>query len=127
MKKETMTIKEFMSRDFKAEREERNKKIFKTSIKVAATSTILVFGFDTLAFATDGNAIDQKANSIYAKLLLIGKWVIIIKGAMDTINNMLKGDNDSAKKSFLGYLLVYVILHGFPWAMNEVDNMFKEI
>jgi hypothetical protein len=127
MRKETMTIKEFMSRDFKAERIARNKKIAKTSIKVAATSSILIFGFDTFAFATDGDVIDRKANVIYGKLLLLGKWVIIIKGAIDTINNMVKGDTDTAKKSFLGYLLIYVILHSLPWAMNEVDNLFKEI
>lgn len=81
---------------------------------------------DTLSVTTIGNnSIDTGAKKIYAKLLNVGKWVIIFKGAWDTINNTIKEDFDKAKRSFLQYLLIYLILLAFPWALDEVDSVFS--
>lgn len=76
-------------------------------------------------FASSG--IEVGAERLYAKLLSVGKWVIIFKGGFDIIKNMASGDFDSAKKGFLSYLVVYVFLFGLPWAMNEIDGIFREL
>ena len=122
----SMTIKEFMNYDSEKEKALRKVKVKKaviatTTIVVTATS-IYFTGFDHALAAT---SIDKSANIIYGKLLLVGKWIIIIKGAIDTINNTVQGDFNSAKKSFLSYLIIYLILNAFPWAMDQVDTMFK--
>lgn len=128
MKRESMSIKEFMSRDFKAEAVvERREKITKAICVGSVITYTTIFTFTGLDFAFASNGIDAKAHHLYGKLLLIGKWFIIAKGALDTINLTLQGDSHSAKRNFLGYLLVYIILHGLPWAMGQVDVVFKEM
>jgi hypothetical protein len=110
------------SADQKAKKERRNK-IIKTTVKVSALSTVIFLGsYDFAGAASSG--IDIHARELYNKLLLVGKWIIIIKGAIDTINNVVQGDFGTAKRSFLGYLVVYMILNGLPWAMDEVDGLF---
>lgn len=84
------------------------------------------FGLVDMTFAAD-SAIDRQAEKIYYKIVNIGKWFIVIKGAFDIIKNVTNGDFDSAKKSSLGYLLVYVILHALPWGFDQVDQAFKEL
>lgn len=125
---ESMSISEFMNRDFeaeKAQRKLRNKRAVKEVVIVATyTGVVLFTGFD-IANASGG--IDDHARKLYSKLLSVGKWVIIIKGGFDTINDMVKGDNNSAKRNFLSYLLIYLILNGLPWAMDEVDSVFNEM
>jgi hypothetical protein len=104
------------------EKKARNKKIIKTASKAAVlTGTIFLCSYD---FAGAASGIDIHARELYNKLLLVGKWIIIIKGAIDTINNVVQGDFGTAKRSFLGYLIVYMILNGLPWAMDEVDGLF---
>jgi|SRR5690606_14511032 len=101
----------------------------KTNYKKVATYTgiatiaILLVPSDVYA----SSSIDQGARVIYGKLLEVGKWIIIIKGALDTINNVVQGDFNTAKKSFFGYLVVYMVLQGLPWAMDEVDKVFHNI
>lgn len=126
-RKEVMSISDFMSRDFKEEfriaKVKRNKNITKVTLVCGLTITIFLSGFD-YAGATSG--IDAGARKIYSKLLTVGKWVIIIKGGMESIQRLVEGDHSAARKSFLSYLLVYVILQGFPWAMDEVDKVFQD-
>lgn len=62
---------------------------------------------------------------IYTTILDIGKWVIIIKGTIDCIQSVLAGDFQSAKKQFFGYIMCFAIMLGLPWAMNEIEAMFK--
>lgn len=121
---ESMSINEFMSRDFKKERQIRNRKIGYT---LAASTLVFISGFDSGAAYAAESVIDEKAYIVYDKLLVVGKWVIIVKGGMDTINNTVQGDFSSAKKSFLSYLMVYVCLNGLPWAMDQVDALFNEV
>lgn len=121
---ESMSINEFMSRDFKKEREIKNKKIGKIALRVVISGSIIYLtGFD-VASAADG-AIEKAGDSIYEKLLSVGKWVIIIKGGIDTVNNASQGDFPAAKKSFLSYLITYIVLNALPWAMDQVDLMFE--
>lgn len=124
-REERMSIKEFYARDFEMERIERKKKVYKAAIKTGLTATIL-FSTPHIGLAA-GTGIDAGAKVIYDKILLVGKWIIIVKGAIDTINNTAQGDFASAKRSFLSYLIIYLILKAFPWAMNEVDNVFSEV
>lgn len=125
MRKETMTVKEFMNRDFKKERTAHKQKIVKYSLTIGSAVIFAGFGIPDLGFAA--SEIDAHAAQIYKKLLSVGKWIIIVKGAIETINNTLNGDSGSAKKSFLSYLVVYLMLKALPWAMNEVDAVFTGI
>jgi hypothetical protein len=88
--------------------------------------TVIVLLSGSHAFATVGG-IEIGAEKLYEKLLSIGKWIIIFKGGFDTIKHMAGGDFDSAKKGIFSYLLVYIFLFGLPWAMDEVDMIFKDL
>jgi hypothetical protein len=104
---------------------ERHLKKYGIVYKIIGT-TIIIFvaggGFDYAFAATD--SIEVGAQKLYAKLLSVGKWVIIFKGGFDTIKNMAGGDFDAAKKGFLSYIIVYIFLFGLPWAMDEIDKIF---
>jgi hypothetical protein len=69
--------------------------------------------------------IDASGTRIYQKIVNIGKWVIIIKGSIDIIQNITAGDTQSAKKQFLGYLMVYGTLFALPWGMDQVQSVFQ--
>jgi hypothetical protein len=103
---------------------ERHIKKYGVVYKAAGISIILLASGGT-ALASSG--IEAGAAQLYSKLLSIGKWIIIFKGGFDIIKNMASGDFDSAKKGFISYLVVYVFLFGLPWAMNEVDSIFREL
>lgn len=128
-KVQSLTIREFMSGDYQygdsfirkmVDHLERNKVKYKI-----VGMTIIVFLTATDIALASGTGIDVGARKIYTKMLGVAKWVIIIKGGWDTINNTVKGDLDTAKKSFLSYLLVYVVLLALPWALGEVDTVFE--
>lgn len=119
MKTESMSIKEFMSY-----KKKDNKVVCKTLAVTAVIAGTYLTGFD---IASASSSIDAGAQVLYSKLLLVGKWIIIIKGAIDTVNSVVQGDLGGAKRNFLGYLIVYLVLNALPWAMNEVDNVFKEL
>jgi hypothetical protein len=90
----------------------------------AAGTSLLVIGIPDVVSASTG--IDAGARKIYDKLLLVGKWIIIIKGGIDIISAITNGDVDLAKKRFLGYLIAYGALQALPWGMDQVDLLFKE-
>lgn len=96
-----------------------------TVIKCAGLTFILLAGFESSALASSG--IDVQATKLYKKLIGVGKWIIIIKGGMETIKHVTEGDFPGAKKNFLGYLVTYAILWALPWAMGEVDKMFTDM
>lgn len=124
-KQESMTIKEFMDRKPKIKRISKN--VYKIVLITGLTAIVFLSGFDIVSAAGQTSSIDAAAAKIYEKLLVVGKWIIIIKGGIDTINNVVQGDVSGAKKNFLGYLIVYLILNGLPWAMDEVDKVFNQI
>jgi len=96
-----------------------------TLIKVAGITFVLLAGFPDVSFAS-GTGIDAGANRIYKKLVNIGKWVIIVRGGIDTIKSVSEGDLQAARKSFLSYLITYATLWALPWGMNEVEKLFSE-
>ncbi|GKU79833.1 hypothetical protein [Paenibacillus sp. L3-i20] len=98
----------------------------KTVYRIGAiTLAIMLGGIDIVSAASGG--IDAGAQMIYTKLVNVGKWVIIIKGGFDTINATVQGDFVTARKSFLSYLLVYVVLLGLPWAFEQVETLFLDV
>lgn len=99
---------------------ERNKVIY----RIAGLTTLLIFTADISHIFASG--IDDKASALYHdKLLGFGKWAIIIRGGWTTIQKTMQEDFDGAKKSFFSYLLVYVFLLAFPWALQQIDGAFS--
>lgn len=96
-----------------------------TVVKCAGLTFVLLSGFEASAFASSD--IDTQANKLYMRLLNVGKWVIIFKGALEIVKKTADGDLDSAKKNFMGYGLTYAILWALPWAFNEIDKLFSEM
>lgn len=100
--------------------------------KIVGTTVIILVaggGFD-YAFASDvipASGLEEKASQLYTKLLRIGKWVIVFKGGFDTIKNLVNEDIAGAKKGFIGYLMIYLLLFALPWAMTEIDKIFQEL
>lgn len=126
---ETINFNEFMSGEYgiriKKIQEVKRNRIYK--VVLVGGMTLVLLSTVGPAFAASGAGIDVGAYRIYRQLLRIGKWIIIVKGGIDTINAMMKGDHSAAKKGFLTYLVVYLILNGLPWAMDQVDGLFKEM
>lgn len=98
----------------------------KIKYRVIGTAIILFLGAADVSYAS-GTGIDVGANKLYKRLIQVGKWVIIIKGAIDTIKNVADGDFQASKKNFLGYALTYAILWALPWTFNEIDKLFEEM
>jgi hypothetical protein len=124
-KVQTIKFNDFMDGSFKVKsfKEVKKGKIYKV-VLVGGISLVLLAAGD-VTFAAGAVGIDAGAYVLYKKLLLIGKWIIIVKGGIDTINAMIQGDHGAAKRGFLTYLVVYLILNGLPWAMGQVDSLFK--
>ncbi|NOU98414.1 hypothetical protein [Paenibacillus planticolens] len=97
----------------------------KIKYRVIGTAIILFLGFADAAFASTG--IDVGAKRLYVRLIGVGKWVIIVKGGIDTIKAVAEGDFQAGKKNFLGYVLTYAILWALPWAFDEVEKLFTEM
>lgn len=131
---QTMTIPQFLTESYKIVAEENrliNKLIShmernKIAYRIIGTTIFVLLASVDVAFAAS-TGIDAGGRKIYSKLTSIGKWAIIVKGGWSVINDTLKGDFDVAKKSFFQYLMVYVILLGLPWALNEVEVVFKDM
>lgn len=92
-------------------------------LQVGLTASAFMFAGPGVALAA--SSLDAKGNMIYLKIVNIGKWVIIIKGAIEIIQNITSGDIQSAKKQFLGYLMVYGTLFALPWGMDQVQSVFQ--
>jgi hypothetical protein len=129
-KTEVMSIGEFLhSNQAPTTREAIKRHLDKYGIvyKIVGTTVVLFISGGALETAFASGGIEAGAEKLYTKLLSVGKWVLIFKGGFDTIKNMASGDMDSAKKGFIGYLLVYLLLLGLPWAMDEIDGIYKEM
>jgi hypothetical protein len=129
MRTESMSISEFMNGP-KAEpfsaKVERHFKKYGMIYKVAGvTLIILTSGLGSHAFAASG--IDTEARKLYRELIGIGKWIIVFKGGFDILKMIGSGDLDSAKKSFFGYLLTYLLLLGLPYGLDKVDDIFNSV
>ncbi|MFD2703802.1 hypothetical protein ACFSVM_25565 [Paenibacillus shunpengii] len=103
---------------------DRHKAIYRIGV-ITLTILLGLGSAEVMAAAVEASTLDVGAERLYMKLVRIGKWVIIIKGAFDTITATVQGDFISARKSGLSYLLVYVILLGLPWAFGQVESLFE--
>jgi hypothetical protein len=101
---------------------ERHKVIY----RIGAMTLVMMIGFDVTAFAAE-SSIDANAGKLYHKLIGIGKWIVLMKGAFDTISHTVQGDFVAARKAGLAYMLVYVILLGLPWAFDQIEGLFEEM
>jgi len=97
---------------------ERNKKIYVAVGYAVAASILLDPG---TAFAD----INASGHKIHAKLCAIGKWVIVVKGSIDTIQSILNGDFAAAKQHFWSYLMCFAVLLGLPWVLDQVEGVFN--
>jgi hypothetical protein len=98
----------------------------KIKYRVIGTAIILFLGITDVSFAA-GTGIDVQAKKLYVRLVGVGKWIIIIKGGIDTIKAVVDGDFPATKTKFLGYVLTYAILWALPWAFEEVEKLFMEM
>lgn len=124
------SIHEFMKGQLDQEHfiQKARKHIAKNStfyITVGGMTIFFLFcGFDGSALAAGSTGIDRGMSEMYKKLLSVGKWVLVIKGAIDVIQSVTSGDFETAKKRSLGYLLSFLILLGLPWAFGEMEKLF---
>lgn len=98
-----------------------------TIVKVAGLTLVILAGMPDVSHAAGVTGIDAQADKLYRKLINVGKWVIIIKGGIETIKNVADGDLPATKKNFLGYGLTYAILWALPWLMKEIERLFTEM
>jgi hypothetical protein len=129
MRTESMSISEFMhgrQTDPFSAKVERHFKKYGMIYKVAGvTLIILTSSLGSHAFAASG--IDIEASKLYKELIGIGKWIIVFKGGFDILKMIGSGDLESAKKSFFGYLLTYLLLLGLPYGLDKVDDIFNSV
>lgn len=119
MRTETIAWNTFMSGGHKRP----TRTINKQAVYCIGTVTVILLLTVDIAFASP---LDVKASALYHdKLLGFGKWAIIIRGGWSTIQKTMQEDFEGAKKSFFSYLMVYVFLLAFPWAMKEMDGIFS--
>ncbi|PFP30282.1 hypothetical protein COJ96_06100 [Bacillus sp. AFS073361] len=134
MKTQSMSISEFLhgkeTEPFSA-KVERHFNKYGTIYKVAGVTVLILIsaiplgGGSVTAFASSG--IDIEARKLYRELIGLGKWVIVFKGGFDILKMIGTGDLDSAKKSFFGYLLTYLLLLGLPYGLDKVDDIFNSV
>lgn len=87
---------------------------------------IIFLSFSTNVYADmDTSRIDNAGRRIYYFVVAMGKWVIIVKGAVDVITAVVNADFQNAKKLFIGYIFAYGILFAMPWMFDEIENIFK--
>jgi hypothetical protein len=99
-------------------------------------STVVLFvaggGLD-MAFANSpdvavaSTGIEKGASKMYYELVRIGKWIVIFKGGFDIIKSAGNGDTETIKKSFISYLLIYLLLLGLPFGFDKIDQLFNEM
>ena len=94
-----------------------------TNIAVLTGAFFLVTEIDALA--ANNESLDSKAKELYGKLVGIAKWIIAGKGGWSTIHKMLQEDFEGAKKSFLQYLIIFIIVIAFPKALDYIEVFFE--
>jgi hypothetical protein len=97
----------------------------KIKYRVIGTTLILFLSLADVAFASTG--IDVGAKKLYKRIIGVGKWIIIIKGGIDTIKSGVDGDTPGIKTKLLGYSLTYASLWALPWLFDEIEKLFSEM
>jgi hypothetical protein len=130
MKTERISINEFLNRKetdpFKV-KFQRHLDKYGIVYKIVGTTIIFFIAGVGTDYALAGG-LEKGAERLYHNSVTkIGKWIIIFKGGIDTIKAIGNGDFDNAKKSFISYLLVYLVLLGLPFAFDQVDKLFADM
>lgn len=106
-----------------ARKNKRLGRITQNVIKIGAITGIIFIGMELDVSAATG--LDEKAKALFDKFLWIAKWVIALKGGVDTLNKALKEDFEGAKKSAIQYLLIYGIIIALPIGLDFVETFFE--
>jgi hypothetical protein len=128
--KKVGSVSEFLNREEKSvmiqigEHFSQNKTVYYVA---GSTGILLLSGFDSAAEASTVSAIDKVGGSLYYKLCNVGKWIIVFKGGIETIRRVSEGDMQATQRTFLSHLLIYLVLLGLPWGMDQVDHIFDEM
>lgn len=86
---------------------------------------LVIFNFPEFVFANDG--LDTVARKFYFDNFIgIAKWIIVGKGGWDIVSRTMKEDFDGAKRGILQYMLIFAVLMGLPWALEQVEVIFQE-
>jgi hypothetical protein len=102
------------------------KKIYRNILIGAGVTAAAVLVGPEIAHAADSfTSMEVGARRIHTKVVMVGKWVIIIKGSIDCIQSILNGDVGRAKQQFFGYLLCFGIMLALPWGLDEVEGLFQ--
>lgn len=107
-----------------AKKNKRLGRITQNVIKIGAITGIILVGME-MDVSAAGMGIDEKAKQLFDKFLWIAKWVIALKGGVDTLNKALKEDFEGAKRSAIQYLLVYGIIIALPIGLDFVETFFE--
>jgi hypothetical protein len=97
--------------------------------KVAGTLIIITVagGIDFASTAEAASNIDKAVMPLYQKLVNLGKWVIIFKGGSATIKAIGQGDIPAVQKNLISYVLVYLVLLGLPWCLDQAEDVFGDM
>ncbi|EHQ92108.1 hypothetical protein [Desulfosporosinus youngiae] len=90
-------------------------------IQVGITAVVM-FLSPTVALAS---SVDDGGMKIYWKIVNVGKYVILVKGAVNSIQSVLDGDYEKAKHQFIGYLICFGAMLALPGALNQIEELFK--
>lgn len=101
------------------------KKIHKDILTVAGIAGITAVIVLVPEAAEAASGIEAGGRRIHRTVVEVGKWVIIVKGSIDCIQSALSGDSQTAKRQFFGYLMCFAIMMGLPWALDEIELMFR--
>ena len=93
--------------------------------KVYFRIAILAIVFFFIPNIALGATTDEKGMQIYKKLVSYGKWVVIIKCLLETIQSVMNGDVQKAKTNFFGYMLGLVIMLSLPAVVGQIEELFQ--
>jgi len=97
----------------------RKHKSFYFQVGITAAAMLLS---PTVALAS---SLDDKGMSIYWKIVSVGKYVILGKGSVNSIQSVLDGDYEKAKHQFIGYLICFGAMLALPQALDQIEGLFK--
>lgn len=97
-------------------------------LRTGAVLTTLVITQSTEAQALmEGGGIDAGGMAIYKQIVKVGKWIIVIKGAITIIQEVSAGDFESAKTTFMKHLIIFASLLALPWGMDMIEQTFSDM
>ena len=125
MKKEIMTLPEFLAMTRKDELEVVATKIRKN--KRIERMTVFVLGslmYSQKVFAGGTGKIDNAGITILGVCRQIGYWACIIMCVIEIIRSLMQGDTKSISKIISKYVLGFAALYLVPWIFDLIKEVF---